>query len=155
MQTFNDSDIEAFQADAKVGILSTIDPDGLPHLTLITSLEAKNSKKLVWGQFTEGLSKEHVINDQHTAFLIMSLDKKMWRGKAKWTHSSTEGVDYETFNNKPMFRYNSYFGVHTVHYMDLTEYDGEEKLPLLNIILSSLITKLYKFNPFNLKLSRL
>jgi len=70
----------------------------------------------------------------------MTLDKSLWRGKATWTHLAKEGEDYEMFNKKPMFRYNAYFGIHTVYYMDLVETYGREKLPLLNIGLASLLT---------------
>jgi hypothetical protein len=48
------------------------------------------------------------------------------------------------FNNKPMFRYNAYFGIHTVHYMNLVETHGREGLPLVKIILGSLLTKAAK-----------
>ena len=40
-----------------------------------------------------------------------------------------------------MFRYNSYFGINTVHYMNLLETGGREKLPILSIIAASVMTK--------------
>jgi hypothetical protein len=43
-----------------------------------------------------------------------------------------------------MFRYNAYFGIHTVHYMDLMETYGKETLPLLQIGLGSILTKVTK-----------
>ena len=33
-------DVEAFETEAKVGLLATLGPEGLPHLTLITTLQA-------------------------------------------------------------------------------------------------------------------
>jgi len=42
-------------------------------------------------------------------------------GKVRWTHEVRAGEDYELYNHKPMFRYNAYFGIHTVHYLDLVE----------------------------------
>jgi hypothetical protein len=74
----------------------------------------------------------------------MTLDRSLWRGKALWTHQTTHGEDYEMFNNKPMFRYNAYFGIHTVHYMDLIETYGRESLPLLQIGLGAILTKAAK-----------
>jgi hypothetical protein len=74
----------------------------------------------------------------------MTLDRSLWRGKALWTHQTTHGADYEMFNNKPMFRYNAYFGIHTVHYMDLIETYGRESLPFLQIMLGSILTKAAK-----------
>ena len=54
-------------------------------------------------------------------FAILTLDKKLWRGKALWTHLKKEGPEYEVYNQQPMFRYNTYFGINTVHYLDLKE----------------------------------
>ena len=55
----------------------------------------------------------------------MSREKELWRGKARWTGEASSGDDYEMYNRKPMFRYNSYFGIHTVHYLDLVEFSGK------------------------------
>jgi len=137
---FDEEDLKAFEPEAKVGLLATINPDGLPHLTLITAMQAKHTTQLMWGQFTEGLSKKYIKENPNTAFLIMTMDKHLWRGKARYTHSTGEGEDYEMFNNKPMFRYNAYFGIHTVHYMDLIETYGKESLPLPKIVMASLLT---------------
>jgi hypothetical protein len=136
--------MQAFEPEAKVGLLATANPDGLPHITLITAMQAKTPTQIIWGQFTEGLSKAHVRKNPKTAFLILTMDRKLWRGKALWTHSRKEGDDYEMFNTKPMFRYNAYLGIHTVHYMNLVETYGMESLPLPKIVLASLLTKLGK-----------
>lgn len=141
---FTESDMKAFEPEAKVGLIATVNQEGLPHITLITAIQARGPKELIWGQFSEGLSKKHVLNNPRTAFLIMTLDKSLWRGTALWREKRKEGAEFEMFNNKPMFRYNSYFGIHTVHYMDLVKTDGREKLPLFSIVISSLLTKAAK-----------
>jgi len=142
--SFEQMDMEAFEPEAKVGLISTINPDGLPHITMITSIQALAPTKLIWGQFSEGLSKENVKKNPNTGFLILTLDKKMWRGKARWTHEEKQGAEYEMYNNKPMFRYNAYFGIHTVHYMDLIETFGRENIPTGRIGLAALFTKFVK-----------
>ena len=141
---FAENDLKQFEPEAKVGLIATINQEGLPHITLITALQAKTPDKLIWGQFSEGQSKQNVKANPKTGFLIMTLDRSLWRGKALWTHQATHGEDYEMFNNKPMFRYNAYFGIHTVHYMDLVETYGRESLPLLQIGLGSVLTKATK-----------
>lgn len=141
---FSENDLKQFEPEAKVGLIATINQEGLPHITLITALQAKTPDKLIWGQFSEGQSKQNVKTNPKTGFLIMTLDRSLWRGKALWTHQTTHGEDYEMFNNKPMFRYNAYFGIHTVHYMDLIETYGKESLPLLQIGLGSILTKAAK-----------
>jgi hypothetical protein len=77
-------------------------------------------------------------------FLVMSLDRHLWRGKARWTHKKTDGPEYETYNEIPMFRYNAYFGINTVHYLDLVETYGREKLPMAKIVPAAITTKLAK-----------
>ena len=137
---FDAADMKEFEPEAKVGLISTINTEGLPHITLITALQAKNPKQLIWGQFTAGMSKKNVTRNPNTAFLIMTMDKSVWRGKAVYTHKEKEGKDYEMFNKKPMFRYNCYCGINTVYYMDLIETYGRESLPLVKIVISSLFT---------------
>ncbi len=141
---FSPEDIEAFKPESKVGLLATVNEKGLPHITLITTIQANSSKEIVWGQFTEGKSKENVLKNPKTGFLIMTLDKNLWRGKAVWRESKKEGPEYIYFNKLPMWRYNSYFGLHTIHYMDLVETTEKASLPLAGIVLSALLTKFSK-----------
>lgn len=141
---FSPEDIEAFKPENKIGLLATVNKSGLPHLTLITTLQANGPKEVVWGQFTEGESKKNVLTNPKTGFLIMTLDKNLWRGKAVWRESKKEGPEYVYFNKLPMWRYNSYFGLHTIHYMDLVETTEKASLPLAGIVLSALLTKFSK-----------
>lgn len=144
LKEFTIQDMKEFEPIEKVGLIGTINEKGLPHITLITAIQAKTQGQIIWGQFTEGLSKTHIRKNPNTAFLIMTLKKNLWRGKAKWTNEEKSGDDYEMFNKKPMFRYNSYFGIHTVHYMDIVEVSEKENLPVRNIILSILKTLIAK-----------
>jgi hypothetical protein len=135
------NEMAAFEPEAKIGLIATVNPQGHPHMTLISSLRAKRPAQLMWGQFTEGLSKRHVKGNPKTGFLILTPDKRMWRGKAGWTHEARQGGDYELYNTLPMFRYNAYLGIHTVHYMDLAEVLGPETLPMVRIVIGSLLTR--------------
>lgn len=132
--TFSQADIQATQPALKVGLLATVTPEGLPHLTMISSLTAAAQKTVTWGQFVEGTSKENIQANPKSGFLIMTLDKTLWRGKALWTHTEKSGAEYERYNNIPMFRYNAYFGIHTVHYMDLIAHSGRAPLPMGAIV---------------------
>jgi len=141
---FSPEDIEAFKPENKIGLLATVNEEGLPHLTLITTMQANGPEEIVWGQFTEGKSKENVLKNPKTGFLIMTLDKNLWRGKTVWRESKKEGPEYVRFNKLPMWRYNSYFGLHTIHYMDLVETTEKSALPIAGIVLSALLTKFSK-----------
>jgi len=143
-QELNSADIKAFEPENKIGLLATVNKNNQPHITLITTLQAKNSKELIWGQFSEGRSKENVKTNPKTAFLILNLQRKLWRGKALWKNEKKEGEEYILFNKLPMWRYNSYFGIHTAHYMELLETTEQQSLPLAGITISSLLTKFAK-----------
>jgi hypothetical protein len=145
-QHFSTEDIKAFEPESKIGLLATQNEQGLPHLTLITTIQANSPTELVWGQFTGGVSKKNILSNPKTGFLIMTLDKNLWRGKAIWKQSKTEGEEYVRFNKLPMWRYNSYFGLHTIHYMNLVETTEKASLPIAGIVLSALLTKVSKSN---------
>jgi hypothetical protein len=126
----------------KVGLLATITPEGLPHLTMLSSLMAYSATGLCFGQFTEGTSKKHILSNPKVGFMIMSLDKKLWRGKASYSHFTKDGPEFDYYNNVPMFRYNAYFGVHTVYYLDLISQTGKYPLPMNKIIFAAVKTML-------------
>jgi len=142
LTTFSAEDIQETQPAMKIGIMATITPDGLPHVTLLSSLMACDSKKLCFGQFTEGMSKKHILENPKVGFLIMSMNKELWSGKATYTHFSKDGPEYEYYNNVPMFRYNAYFGVHTVYYLDLISQSSKSPLPMNRVIFAAVKTML-------------
>jgi len=134
---FSAEDIQSTQPAMKIGLLATVTPQGLPHVTLISTLMACGPKQMSFGQFTEGLSKEYIFNNPKTGFLIMSMDKDLWRGKATFKHTAREGTEYDYYNNVPMFRYNAYFGIHTVYYLELISQTGKTALPMNRIIFAA------------------
>ncbi len=142
--SFSKQDIEAFEPAEKIGIVACINPDGLPHITLITSLRANGPDRITLGEFCKGLSKQYIQQNPQIAFLVLTLDKKLWRGKARWTHLRKKGPEYERYNQIPMFRYNTYFGINTVHYLDLVETTGKQDLPMSKIIPAAVMTKIAK-----------
>lgn len=140
LTSFNEDDIRRTQPALKIGLLATVTPEGLPHVTMLSTLMACGPKRLVFGQFTEGMSKHHLRTNPRSGFMIMGLDRTLWRGEASYTHSERQGTEYEFYNNVPMFRYNSYFGVHTVHYLDLIAHTGRLALPMNRIIFAAVQT---------------
>ena len=142
--SFSTDDIAAFEPAEKIGIVACINPDGLPHITLITSLRANAPDQITLGEFCKGLSKQYIQQNPQIAFLVLTLDKKLWRGKARWTHLRKEGPEYESYNQIPMFRYNTYFGINTVHYLNLLETTGKQDLPMSKIIPAAVLTKIAK-----------
>ncbi|MGD8404428.1 MAG: hypothetical protein PVJ21_12255 [Anaerolineales bacterium] len=141
---FSPDDIQAFEPSEKVGLMASINFDGLPHLTLITSMQAKSPTELIVGEFVTGLSKKFIQKNHNIAFLIMTFERDMWRGKATWSHLAKEGPEYEKMNLIPMFRYNTYFGINTVHYFDLLGVSERTPLPMNKVIREALKTLIGK-----------
>jgi len=138
LRAFDRASMDAFMPAEKIGLVASVDPGGLPHITLITSIRSSGPSTLTLGEFCKGASKSNIQKNPKTAFLIMTMDRKMWRGHALWTHLRREGPEYQAYNDLPMFRYNAYFGINTVHYLDLVDAAGPDPLPMGSIIAASL-----------------
>jgi hypothetical protein len=141
---FDDFSAKKFENDSKIGILASVAPDGYPHLALISSLSVKSKKALMWGQFSRGLSKDYLKENPKTGFLVVLADMYWWTGKALHTGTVLKGEDYEYFYNKPLFRYNSYFGFGAVHYEDLQDVTVGQKLPIPQVALGAIKSALMK-----------
>ncbi|MHA1112181.1 MAG: pyridoxamine 5'-phosphate oxidase family protein [Promethearchaeota archaeon] len=101
--------------------VSTIDPRGWPHITFIAFNRAIAKDKLVWGQFTEGLSKKNVKENpkQGIAMMTAEMPFKFIQIKAEYTHLSKEGEDLDYFSRMDLLRYNTYMNAHTAYYSDV------------------------------------
>jgi hypothetical protein len=141
-ERFDEKDIAAFEPGEKVGLVATLNDSGEPHVTLLTTISALGETMLTIGEFSKGLSKGFMQRRPAVGFLVMSLDRRIWRGRALWKRSAKEGPEYVKYNRQPMFRYNSYFGVNTVHYLELAGVEGPEGLPMGGIVRATLATAL-------------
>ena len=143
--TFKEEDIKLIEPLEKIGIYATVNPEGLPHLTFINSLMALDDRSMAFGQFVRGDSKWFMQNYPRISFFILSPHvKRMWLGKAKWTHKKSDGPELERYKEMPMQRYNAYFPINVVHYLDLVETTGALKLPVSAILLSTILARLSK-----------
>lgn len=140
--SFAEADIAAFEPSEKVGLVATLDPEGETHVSLLTTLSALGPRGLTIGEFSRGLSKDNMAARPRIGFLLMSLDRRLWRGRAVWRRKAKEGAEYVKYNRQPMFRYNTYFGINTVHYLDLEGVEGPAPLPMAGIVVASLATLL-------------
>ncbi len=145
-KAFTIEEIRALKPNEKIALVATINEEGLPHITLLTSLLALDETHMALGEFSKGLSKEYFKKNHNIGFCILTMAMDMWRGRACYTHSATEGPVYEMFNEFPMFRYNTYFGINTVHFFDLIQANEKEKLPFAKIALAYSATLAGKWN---------
>jgi hypothetical protein len=133
-KTLEDACFSKWATDSKIGVLASVSQEGYPHMALITSLMAKTPATLMWGQFSRGLSKKYLDSNPKTGFAVVTPDMLMWTGKALHKEEVLKGDDYEWYNNKPLFRYNAYFGVGAVHYEDVIDASRGEKLSIPQIV---------------------
>jgi len=128
---FSDELIKFTQPDIMVKLVSTIDPRGWPHLTIITSNRAKSKDQIVWGQFFAGTSKEYVQKNPKQGIFYMTAEApfKFIQVKADFTHAKTEGEDLEYFNQSDFFRYFTYINVYKVFYNNVVAVTPIRDLP--------------------------
>lgn len=141
-KTFNESCIEMLKNDSKIGILMTEDETGYPHLTFLSSIQARGSAGVTFGQFCVGLSKKFIKERPETAFLALDASYQFIRGRARFTHTETTGEVFDEYNNKPLFRYNTYFGFNTIYFMDLIEHTGLNRLAMPKIVLGAVLSRI-------------
>jgi len=122
----------------KVALLGTIDDEGCPHLTFLNTIQGLGERNLTFGQFTAGLCKEHLQQRPDCAFLALGADRTWVRGNARYTHTAVAGLEFDDYNNKPLFRYNSYVGINTVWYLDLLGISDMHKLDALKVVIGSI-----------------
>lgn len=130
-----------FETDSKIGLIAVEDDDGYPHITMISTLAARNEREMMFGQFCEGISKKSIVQRPKVGFLVLSVDKEIWRGKAVFTGTATAGPEFDMFNNKPLFRYNSYFGIGRVYFLDLKEISEKSRLNMGAIVAGAIGTR--------------
>ncbi len=124
------------EPEIMVKLISTIDPRGWPHITLISSNRAKTKNQVVWGQFTEGLSKKYVEKNPKQGIFWMTAEMpfKFLQAKVKFSHWKIEGEDIEYFNKLDLMRYNPYMNIWKVFYNDVIAVSPIRKLSLLGVI---------------------
>lgn len=133
-QMLSDDMLKAFSTSIKIGLIATIDEHMEPHITVLSTLQGKDKETMMMGKFVEGLSKEFILDRSKTGFLIMNPEKEFWYGNMNYKHLLKEGDDYIMYNNQPLYRYNTYFGINTVYYFDLAGISNKNVLPMGSII---------------------
>ena len=138
----NDASIRMMDCDSKIGVLATEDENGYPHLSFISSIQALGDQTLTFGQFSAGLSKRFIMDRPRVGFLALSADKRYLTGNATYTHSANTGKEFDLYNNKPLFRYNSYMGFYRIFYLNLDRVSAVKPLPMGAIVLGAILSRI-------------
>ena len=137
----NDAAIRMMDCDSKIGVLATEDENGYPHLSFISSIQAFGDQALTFGQFSAGLSKRFIMDRPRVGFLALSADKRFLTGNATYTHSANTGKEFDLYNNKPLFRYNSYMGFYRIFYLNLDRISPIKPLPMVSIGIGAILSR--------------
>lgn len=127
-------DEKDFATPYKIALVACHDEQDDVHISLLSSLANRGDDEMVVGEFVQGLSKTFFHNKPEAAFLIMNLAMNFWTGTMNFYDSRTEGEEYIRYNEMPLYRFNTYFGIHTVHYAKLREVSERRKLNLAGIV---------------------
>ena len=138
MKTINEADKKIFEKSEKLGVVATIDEQGDPHLSLLTTIMAKSDDEMVVGEFTKGISKLNMKERNKCGFAIMGLDMNFWTGTMSWKDVKTEGEEFVKYNNMQMWRFNTYFGIGKVHYFDLKEISEKRALEIPKVAVNAI-----------------
>jgi hypothetical protein len=135
-QEFDEKAYELSRLEFAAKFVSTIDHRGWPHITFIAFNRAIAKDKLVWGQFTEGLSKKYVKENPKQGICMMTAEMpfKFIQAKVSYTHLSKEGEDLDYFSRMDLLRYNTYMNAHTAYYSDVVAVTPVRNLGLGGIV---------------------
>jgi len=129
------------QIELAAKFVATIDPRGWPHITFIVANRAKTPTQLVWGQFTEGMSKNNVLNNSKQGILMMTAEMpfRFIQAKVEFEYLKREGEDVEKFSRMEFIRYNTYMNIHTAYYNRVIAVTQVRNLSLLGIFKGLLV----------------
>ncbi|MFW9969372.1 MAG: hypothetical protein ACFFDF_04165 [Candidatus Odinarchaeota archaeon] len=128
--------IKFTQPGMMLKLIGTIDKRGWPHITFIAMNRIINKSQIVWGAFTEGTSKKYVKENPKQGILYMTanIPFKFLQVKADFSHTTKEGEDLEFFNSSDLFRYFTYYRVHTAYYNNIISVSAVRNLSLFGIV---------------------
>jgi len=129
------------QIERAAKFVATIDQHGRPHVTFIASNRAKTPTQVVWGQFTEGTSKENVLHNPKQGILMMTAEMpfRFIQAKIDFEYLKREGEDVEKFSRMEFIRYNTYMNIHTAYYNKVKAVTPVRNLNLLGILTGLLV----------------
>lgn len=116
---------ESYKHDEEqIDFYATVNEDGTPHITMITSLHIYDDDTLIWGEYSAGLSKKNQQERNKVGFLSVIDGRTTVSGIADWMESQKSGEKLDALNQIPEFRYNNvngYSPAHILHKQELTE----------------------------------
>lgn len=97
----------------------TVNADGTPHITLLTSLHLYDPDTLIWGEIAAGISKKNQKERNRVGFLSLIDGIETVTGKAEWKKAVKFGEEFDAINLQPQYRYNTTNSASPVHVLKL------------------------------------
>ena len=60
VNSFNEDEIKAFEPAEKIGLVACVNPDGLPHVSLITSIQGTVARAASFTSGVTNLARERI-----------------------------------------------------------------------------------------------
>jgi hypothetical protein len=142
--TLSPEAVEFTKPEIMAKVLSTIDSEGYPHLTMITSNIASKIDTVKWGEFTYGKSKGNVVKNpkQGMIYMTAAMPFRFLQVKADLDYISLEGDDAIDFNTMSLFRYNTYMRVYRVFFNKIRAARPIRAISLMGIVKGILVNLL-------------
>ncbi len=141
----SDEAVEFTTPELMAKFVSTIDKEGYPHISFITSNIAVSPEAVKWGEFSQGMSKGNVVKNPKQGMLYMTIAMpfKFLQLKADFDYISMEGDDALEFNNMNLLRYNTYLRVYRVFFNKIRAARPIRNIGLFGIV-KGIVSNLFK-----------
>ncbi|MHB0885055.1 MAG: pyridoxamine 5'-phosphate oxidase family protein [Bacillota bacterium] len=125
--------IAMMAGDMTPKFLATRSAEGRPNVVPILSIQAADSRTVIFGEFLMWKTHDNLEADPRVAGLVLTQDLKFFRFRATVREFVETGPHFDQVSASPMFRYNPYTGVRGVWVADLVEADPVGRLSPLAV----------------------
>lgn len=115
MKSINKVNTSYRHDEEQIDFYGTVNEDGTPHITMLTSLHIYDGDTFIWGEYSAGKSKRNQRVRTKVGFLSVIGGTKAAAGKADWVESQKSGKMLDALNQIPEFRYNNVNGYSPAH----------------------------------------
>jgi len=138
---FSEEDIKKHQPEMKVGLLATVTPEGLPHVTMLSTVMACGPPRYAWPVHRGNVEEAHPPESKNRLPDDEPGSEPVAR-QGHYTHSARNGREIRLLQQRPLFRYKRLLWRPYGLLPDLIRTTGRSPLPMNRIIFASVQTML-------------
>ena len=126
MKTIDHVNTTYAHEEEQIDFYATINADGTPHITMLTSLHIYDEDTFLWGEYSAGQSKRNQQVRTKVGFLSL-IDRHTGAfGQADWTAAEKSGEKLDALNQIPEYRYNNVNGYMPAHILKKKCFEQQE-----------------------------